>query len=243
MLYIHGGGHQMGAPEQAHDFFADLLKRRDVAIIAPAYRLSLDEHPFPAGLNDCFDALTHMKQDAAQLEIKDSKFIVAARSGGGGLTAALTLKVTGTKAADIAFQMPIYPIQDHRMQTKSACEMSRTTVWYRDSNALAWENYLGHLRGDVPDDASLRGRVADGATRGLPCGQVGERDRECKALVRMFEAGVRVVLRFAMPRPRGIRCTRNVDLSLARAGRPRDRRPKAGGARRVKPSSAGRVSQ
>jgi hypothetical protein len=34
------------------------------------------------------------------------------------------LKTIDTKAADIAFQMPIYPMLDHRMATKSAREMS-----------------------------------------------------------------------------------------------------------------------
>jgi len=154
MLYIHGGGYQVGTPEQAHDFFADLLKRRDIAIIAPAYRLSLAGYPFPAGLNDCFDTMMHMKTQADQMAIKDDNFILAGHSGGGGMVAALTLKVVDEKAANIAFQMPIYPMLDHRMQTQSAQNMVGTMIWDRDSNALAWDNYIGHLNGDVPDYAS-----------------------------------------------------------------------------------------
>ncbi len=154
MLYAHGGGYQVGVPEQANPFFEDILKRRDVAIVAPAYRLSLEGHPFPAGLNDCFDTLLFMKENAAELGIMSDKFIIAGHSGGGGMAAAVTLKVVDTKAADIAFQMPIYPMLDHRMQTDSAKNMVGTPVWDRRSNALAWENYLGHLGGDIPDYAS-----------------------------------------------------------------------------------------
>jgi acetyl esterase/lipase len=154
ILYAHGGGYQVGVPEQANLFFEDVLKRRDVAIIAPAYRLSLQGHPYPDGLNDCYDTLLYIKENAVDLGIRDDKFIIAGHSGGGGMAAALTLKTIDTKAADIAFQMPIYPMLDHRMTTKSAREMVGTAVWDRRSNALAWENYLGHLQGDIPDHAS-----------------------------------------------------------------------------------------
>jgi acetyl esterase/lipase len=154
MLYTHGGGHQVGVPEQANPFFEDVIKRRDLAIIAPAYRLSLQGHPYPDGLNDCYDTLIYMKERAADLGIRDDKFIIAGHSSGGGMTAALTLKTIDTGAADIAFQMPIYPMIDHRMETKSAREMIGTPSWDRRSNALAWQNYLGHLVGDIPDYAS-----------------------------------------------------------------------------------------
>ncbi len=153
MLYAHGGGYQVGVPEQAHDFFEDLLKRRDVAIIAPAYRLSLAGHPFPAGLDDCFDTVKYMKDNAEKLGIRDDKIMIAGHSGGGGMTAAVTHRVVDAGVVDVAFQMPIYPMLDHRMQTASA-QIDGTAVWDRRTNALAWENYLGHLDGDVPEYAS-----------------------------------------------------------------------------------------
>ena len=153
MLYIHGGGYQVGVPEQAHPFYEGLLKRRDVAIVAPAYRLSLDGHPYPAGLDDCFDTIQHMSSHAAELGIRDGKFIVAGHSGGGGMAAALTHRVVDTGVVELAFQMPIYPMLDHRMETPSA-QLEGTPIWDKRSNALAWQNYLGHLNGDVPEYAS-----------------------------------------------------------------------------------------
>lgn len=153
MLYAHGGGYQMGVPEMAHDFFEDLMQRREVAIVAPAYRLSLAGHPFPAGLNDCFDTINYMKSHAADLGLSDDKFITAGHSGGGGMTAALTHRVVDAGVVDVAFQMPIYPMLDHRMQTESA-HMVGSAVWDRRTNAMAWNNYLGHLGGDVPEYAS-----------------------------------------------------------------------------------------
>lgn len=153
MLYVHGGGYQMGVPEQAHAFFEDLMQRREVAIVAPAYRLSLAGHPFPAGLDDCFDTINHMKSHAAELGVRNDKFIIAGHSGGGGMTAALTHRVVDAGVVEVAFQMPIYPMLDHRMQTESA-QMVGSAVWDRRTNAMAWDNYLGHLGGNVPEYAS-----------------------------------------------------------------------------------------
>ncbi len=154
MLYAHGGGYQVGVPEQANPFYEDIIKRRNVAIVAPAYRLSLQGHPYPAGLNDCYDTLLYMKNSADDFGIRGDKFMIAGHSGGGGMAAALTLKTVDTQAAEIAFQMPIYPMLDHRNATKSAREMVGSPIWDRDANALAWDHYLGHLKGDVPDHAS-----------------------------------------------------------------------------------------
>lgn len=153
MLYAHGGGYQVGVPEQGNSFFEDLLKRRDVAIIAPAYRLSLAGHPFPAGLDDCFDTVQYMKENAADLGLRDDKIIIAGHSGGGGMAAALTHRVVDAGVVEVAFQMPIYPMLDHRMHTASA-QVEGTVVWDRRTNELAWQNYLGHLNGNVPEYAS-----------------------------------------------------------------------------------------
>ena len=82
MLYIHGGGYQVGVPEQAHDFFEGLLERRDVAIVAPAYRLSLDGHPYPAGLDDCVSGVKWVVASAASLGLDPERVIVAGGDDG-----------------------------------------------------------------------------------------------------------------------------------------------------------------
>ncbi|MEM6378586.1 MAG: alpha/beta hydrolase [Bacteroidota bacterium] len=152
MLYLHGGGYMMGLPEMANDFYADVLKRRDVVIIAPDYRLS-QKDPFPAGFNDCYDVLLWMRDNAEQLNILPDNFIIAGHSAGGGMTAAITLKVRDTKAVNIAFQMPIYPMLDHRMITASS-KMLGSTMWDANINAFAWKLYLRNITGEVPAYAS-----------------------------------------------------------------------------------------
>ena len=146
MLYAHGGGYLTGVPEQAFPFYENLLTRRDLVIVAPAYRLSID-HPFPAGFNDCYETLIWMKEHADELGIYDDKFMIAGHSAGGGMTAALSLRARDTKKVNIAFQMPIYPMIDHRQITTSS-QKTGAAVWDPVSNKLGWDQYLKGLEGD-----------------------------------------------------------------------------------------------
>lgn len=154
MLYIHGGGYVMGVPEQSNPFFKELLNRRDLVIVAPAYRLA-PENPYPAGFNDTYDTLLWMRDNADDLGIYPSKFIIAGHSAGGGMTAAITLKARDTQDVKIAFQMPIYPMIDYRQNTASAMNMNGALYWDTESNAYGWDRYLAGLEGfKVPVYAS-----------------------------------------------------------------------------------------
>lgn len=152
MLYLHGGGYMMGIPEMAMPFYSDIIKRREVVIVAPDYRLS-QKDPFPAGFNDCYDVLLWMRDNAKELNIDPQNFIIAGHSAGGGMTAAVTLKVRDTQDVKLAFQMPIYPMLDHRMITESS-KMMGSTMWDANINAFAWNLYLRNLQGQVPAYAS-----------------------------------------------------------------------------------------
>jgi len=152
MIYFHGGGYMMGIPEMANTFYKDILKRRKVAIFSPDYRVS-PKDPFPAGFNDCYDVLLWIRDNAKKLNIDPNKIIIAGHSGGGGMAAAITLKARDTGDVAPAFQMPIYPMLDHRMITPSS-KMSGSTMWDGEINAKAWGLYLRNIIGDVPAYAS-----------------------------------------------------------------------------------------
>ena len=153
MLYTHGGGYHSGSPEQALAIIQDFMETRDVVVIAPAYRLSID-HPFPAGFNDCYETLLWMDAHAEALGIYEGNFILAGHSAGGGLAAALALKARDTKEVNIAFQMPIFPMLDYRQNTGSA-QMTGAIIWDNESNKHGWYHYLKGLEGkEVPVYAS-----------------------------------------------------------------------------------------
>lgn len=144
MLYIHGGGYIVGNPEFALSNIEEFMDARDCVIVAPDYRKSLDA-PYPAAINDCYDTLLWMKENATAMGVTFDRFIVAGHSAGGGLTAAVTLKARDTKEVSIAFHMPIYPMIDDRQITESAKDID-APVWDTSTNNVGWNLYLKDLK-------------------------------------------------------------------------------------------------
>jgi len=152
MVYFHGGGYMMGIPEMANVFYEDVLKRRKIVIVSPDYRLS-QKDPFPAGFNDCYDVLLWVRDNAKKLNIDPNKIIIAGHSAGGGMAAAITLKARDTKDVKPIFQMPVYPMLDHRMITESS-KMEGSSMWDAEINAKAWGLYHRNLKGKISAYAS-----------------------------------------------------------------------------------------
>jgi len=147
LLWIHGGGYAIGAPEQDF-FFADPLTRDGACVaVMPAYTLAT-KAPYPAALEDCYLALKWMKEHAVELGINPRQLFVGGDSAGGGLTAAVCLYARDKGEVNIAYQMPLYPMLDDRMITASS-QNNDAPVWNTASNEAAWALYLEGIK-DVP---------------------------------------------------------------------------------------------
>ena len=145
ILWLHGGGYVLGAPEQVGMMAKRLIEARKCIIVAPDYRLSVDS-PYPAGLEDSYETLLWMKNNAQELGIRENQIMVGGDSAGGGLAAALTLYARDKGKVAIAFQMPLYPMLDDRMITISSKD-NNAPVWNSRSNYICWKLYLGKLSG------------------------------------------------------------------------------------------------
>ena len=147
LLWIHGGGYAIGAPEQDF-FFADPLTGDGSCVaVMPAYTLAT-KAPYPAALEDCYLTLKWMKEHAQELGINPRQLFVGGDSAGGGLTAAVCLYARDKGEVNIAYQMPLYPMLDDRMLTASS-QNNDAPVWNTASNEEAWALYLDGVT-DVP---------------------------------------------------------------------------------------------
>ena len=142
MLYIHGGGYMVGQPEGFADQIKDFITTHPCIVVAPDYRKAVVA-PYPAALDDCYDTLLWLKENAASLGGVAEKFVVGGHSAGGGLTAAVVLKATDTQDVCIAFQLPIYPMIDDRGTPSS--KANDAPVWDEKANQLGWGLYLKGL--------------------------------------------------------------------------------------------------
>ena len=154
LLWIHGGGYAIGRPDDDAGFISNFIRTADTVIVAPDYRLSVDA-PYPAALDDCYDSLVWMKENAESLGINADQLFVAGQSAGGGLTAATTLYARDHGEVNVAFQMPIYPMINSRMDLPSAIH-NEELVWNTKRNHIAWQMYLGdlYMTEDLPKYAS-----------------------------------------------------------------------------------------
>ncbi|MFZ5940896.1 MAG: alpha/beta hydrolase [Bacteroidota bacterium] len=192
VLWIHGGGFAIGAPEYSKA--PDLAETGRCVIVSPAYIKSVDR-PYPAALDDCYQALLWMKENAAALGIGEEQLFIGGESAGGGLAVATCLLARDRKEVNIAFQMPLYPMLDDRMNTGSMTG-NRAPVWNEASNAKAWKLYLAGLEDRVIPSYAAPARESD--YRGLPpaVSFIGELDpfldETCSYVARLREQGIPV---------------------------------------------------
>ena len=143
LLWIHGGGYAIGTPGAEKSFLKPLILETNTVAVVPDYRRS-DAAPYPAAFQDCCSALLWMKEHAAELGINESQLFVGGASAGGGLAAAVALYARDTGKISIAFQMPVYPMLNDRMDTASMIG-NTGMLWDEKRNRAAWQLYLGDL--------------------------------------------------------------------------------------------------
>ena len=91
ILWLHGGGYSLGAPEMAAmSFPRHLLKNFNCVIVSPDYTLSAKSE-YPASFNDACLALEWMLEHKQLLGFAGEKIVVGGESAGGGLAAALAI--------------------------------------------------------------------------------------------------------------------------------------------------------
>ncbi|MGH9016355.1 MAG: alpha/beta hydrolase [Acidimicrobiales bacterium] len=196
LLDIHGGGFVVGSIDMEHGFAVQVARELGAVVVAVEYRLA-PEHPFPAGLDDCYGVLRWMHDDTGTLGIDRGRIAVGGQSAGGGLAAAVALLARDRGGPPLCFQFLGIPELDHRLATTSMRTFVDTPMWYRANAELSWRYYLGTDPGDVSAYASPA--VATDLA-GLPPAYVTTmefdplRDEGIVYALRMMEAGVTVEL-------------------------------------------------
>ncbi|MCP1111186.1 acetyl esterase/lipase [Lachnospiraceae bacterium PF1-21] len=107
-LFLHGGGWVTESVDTYERICARLAQETKHLVIAVEYRLA-PEHPFPAGLMDCYCVAKALYSNEFFLRINPDKITVIGDSAGGNLTAALSLMARDKGEFTVARQILIYP--------------------------------------------------------------------------------------------------------------------------------------
>ena len=161
LVYIHGGGWVVGSLDDYETLARTLAAQSGCVVVLPDYRLA-PEHPFPAGLHDCEDAIRWAVAQADDLTGGARAVAVAGDSAGANLATVALRRLRGE--VSVALQALIYPVTDCDFATPSyrahGTGLPLTTLdmqWFFD-------HYAPRKLFDSPDISCLR---ADDLT-GMP---------------------------------------------------------------------------
>ena len=206
IVTIHGGGLVFGSYDMDTPLLDRWCTKFGLVGVSVEYRLA-PENPYPAALEDCYNALVWAHDHAEDLGIDQTRIGLYGISAGGGLAASTAVLARDRAEMPIAFQVLDTPMIDDRQMTKSL-QADGLYVWNREWNEFGWRSYLGSLYGsdDVPPYAAA---ARTGDLMGLPPAYVtvgsidGFRDQDVDYAMRLNQARVPCELHVLAGLPHG----------------------------------------
>ncbi|MFS2092958.1 alpha/beta hydrolase [Pseudomonas sp. Pseusp11] len=145
MLYLHGGGWDLGSLD-THDWFAYAIAQRvRVSIVAVDYRLA-PEHAYPAPLEDCLKVWHGLRQGLVDPDLSTERLIVAGDSAGGTLAAGLCMALRRDGHLQPLAQVLIYPVLTARCHLPSMGEHANAPMMTVTGLAKSLKGFLPKAR-------------------------------------------------------------------------------------------------
>ena len=143
LIYVHGGGFVVGSLELYDADCRRIAAEVGAVVFSVDYRLA-PEHPFPAGLEDCYATLLWVAERAGQLGVDPDRIAVGGESAGGGLAAGVALLARDRSGPRLCLQFLGIPELDDRLTTESMRRLGADTPITTIANGeISWDSYLG----------------------------------------------------------------------------------------------------
>lgn len=141
LLYFHGGAFIYGTPEQYDFIFFRLALDINAMIISVDYRLA-PEHPFPAAMQDGYDTLLWLAENADRIGANQHHITIAGSSAGATIAASVTHMARDRKDTVIRHQYLLYPPMSHLLETPSMQELALAPMQTKQAAEWMWKHYL-----------------------------------------------------------------------------------------------------
>jgi acetyl esterase len=135
VVVFHGGGWVIGNVEQYDGTARQLANASGAIVVSVEYRLS-PEHPFPAPLDDCWQALQWAAKHAADFGGDPTRVAVGGDSAGANLAAVCALRARDEGGPALALQVLVYPACDANAGTESYA--SNGTGYLLEAEQMHW---------------------------------------------------------------------------------------------------------
>ncbi|MCS4302799.1 alpha/beta hydrolase [Chryseobacterium sp. BIGb0232] len=149
LLYFHGGAFIYGMPEQYDFIFYRLAVDIDAVIVSADYRLA-PEHPFPAAMEDGYDALLWLSESADRIGGNKNRIIIGGSSAGATIAASVTQYARDKEKVNIQHQYLLYPPTNHLLKTSSMNELANAPMQTKKAAYWMWKHYLQHQMIEPP---------------------------------------------------------------------------------------------
>ena len=119
LVFFHGGGWVIGDVESYTPTCMNMADLTGAVVVAVDYRLA-PEHPFPAGLEDCYQIIRSLLDDPTPVGIENTDNIVLiGDSAGANLAAVVSLQLRDEGHRGVSRQILLYPVTywDHNADT------------------------------------------------------------------------------------------------------------------------------
>lgn len=169
LLWMHGGGHVGGSPQQDDPDLMKLARDLGIAVAAVRYRIGI-EAPAPTSVLDCFDALLALTDHPGEFGIDPNRIAIGGAGSGGGVAAALALYSRDHGGPPLRMQVLVYPMLDDRTTLRD--DLDDIRVWTAKNNRFGWQSYLRRRPGG--DDVSpVEAPARATSLAGLPTAWIG----------------------------------------------------------------------
>lgn len=153
VVNFHGGGWVQGAPEQSAWLASRVAAGTGAVVISPSYRLA-PEHPFPAAVDDTWEALLWIADHADRLGVDVDRLAVMGDSAGGNLAAVAAQRSRDEGGPALTTQVLIYPAVEMYDKFASELRMPNEPVLSSANMSAFAHLYMGEAYGDPSPLAS-----------------------------------------------------------------------------------------
>jgi acetyl esterase len=151
LVFLHTGGWMVGNLDCQDPLCRRITNRTGCIVVSVDYRLA-PENPFPAAVEDSFEATQWAASHAAEFGGDPYRLAIVGDSAGANMAAVVALLARDRGGTKLAFQLLMFPATDFRLNTPTMEELGEgynvtkdQMIWIRNNylpNSADWTNPL-----------------------------------------------------------------------------------------------------